>query len=375
MKTILKLAVFAVFLVAFTPSVVRGWSCPSGQIRQQAPAGTPTTAPYYDVVEGIAFICVPVNPPPSTSTTSPTQSQQQNQTQSSNSTSNSNSTANSASNSSSTSKATGGSANSTASGGSATATGGSSGVKNAGNSALTNSGNSSNTNSNSASNNSTGNTSTYDSNSTSNYTEVRQNPGAFAPIAAFTTSPCSKGYSAGGSSPTIAATLGIVTTDKGCDSRQTALNFYAIGNPAAAAQVLCSTDAAKRAHLTLKECLALLPPVVVAPPAIPLAPAAPQVIVVPVPAAVPPPAVPVVNLHQVTRLGTCPAPQANCVNRLLDQAILSLQSNDTAVIVLSGPVVSVPRTFAYLHSRGISPLRVVPHVNDIDTVSIAVEVN
>ncbi|MGA2886189.1 MAG: hypothetical protein ABSE80_13760, partial [Halobacteriota archaeon] len=35
------------------------WDCPTGQIRQQAASGTPTTTPYYDVVEGIAFICVP----------------------------------------------------------------------------------------------------------------------------------------------------------------------------------------------------------------------------------------------------------------------------------------------------------------------------
>jgi len=42
---------------------VFAWNCPTGQIRQQAPTGTPTTTPYYDVVEGIAFICVPSTPP------------------------------------------------------------------------------------------------------------------------------------------------------------------------------------------------------------------------------------------------------------------------------------------------------------------------
>ena len=44
------------------------WDCPTGQIRQQAASGTPTTTPYYDVVEGIAFICVPT---PTTPTTTP----------------------------------------------------------------------------------------------------------------------------------------------------------------------------------------------------------------------------------------------------------------------------------------------------------------
>src|ERR1035438_5267490 len=48
------------------------WNCPAGQIRQQAPAGTPTTTPYYDVVEGIAFICVPSTPTPNPSTASNT---------------------------------------------------------------------------------------------------------------------------------------------------------------------------------------------------------------------------------------------------------------------------------------------------------------
>jgi DNA repair exonuclease SbcCD nuclease subunit len=53
----MKLAI-AVAILSLS-SLCWGWNCPSGQIRQQAPAGTPTTAPYYDVVEGIAFICVP----------------------------------------------------------------------------------------------------------------------------------------------------------------------------------------------------------------------------------------------------------------------------------------------------------------------------
>ena len=47
----LFLAIAALMLAA--PALA--WNCPTGQIRQQAPSGTPTTTPYYDVVEGIAF--------------------------------------------------------------------------------------------------------------------------------------------------------------------------------------------------------------------------------------------------------------------------------------------------------------------------------
>jgi hypothetical protein len=78
------------------------------------------------------------------------------------------------------------------------------------------------------------------------------------------TSPCVKGFSGGGSGPMGALSLGFSKTDKGCDSRQTAVIFHSLGNDHAAALVLCSTDAAKRAHLTLADCEAMLPPAPVA---------------------------------------------------------------------------------------------------------------
>ena len=57
MKPVMGLVLAALALAFCSPA--KAWDCPSGQIRQQAPAGTPTSTPYYDVVEGIAFICVP----------------------------------------------------------------------------------------------------------------------------------------------------------------------------------------------------------------------------------------------------------------------------------------------------------------------------
>ena len=94
MKSTMKfsLATLVLMLSTFT----FGWNCPTGQIRQQAPPGTPTTTPFYDVVEGIAFICVPSTPPttpPSTpSSQTQNQTQQQNQQQNATATSGSNST-------------------------------------------------------------------------------------------------------------------------------------------------------------------------------------------------------------------------------------------------------------------------------------------
>lgn len=280
-------------LLCSTPAAL-AWNCPTGQIRQQAPPGTPTTAPFYDVVEGIAFICVPSTPPPPT--TPPNQTQNQSQSQTQNSSANSNATSNSSTSSKSTSSAMGGNSTSIATGGSATATGGSSGVKNSGNSALSNSGNSSNTNNNSAqggsggyatsSNNSAGNVTSFSSIDN----QVRQTPIAYAPDAAFTTSPCVKGFSGGVSTPGIAGSLGLSKTDKGCDSRQTAVIFFALGNKTAAAKMLCSTDASKRAKLSLEECLAIVAPpqpqVIVREPLV-AQPAPPQVIVIQAPTPVP----------------------------------------------------------------------------------------
>lgn len=238
----------ALVLAFMCTSSAFGWTCPKGQHWVQTPGQT-------NVEVGS---CVSDTPP---TTGDPKTSQSQ--TQSQNSSSNSNSTSNSKANSSSTSNATGGSSTSTATGGSATATGGSS----------------------TASNNSSGNVTTF----SSVENQVRQTPMAYAPDAAFTTSPCIKGFSGGLSFPGGAGTGGLSKTDKGCDSRQTAVIFHALGNDTAAAKLLCSTDASKRAKLTLKECLAIVVPPV---PQILIrenpAPSAPQVIILPAPAVLQP---------------------------------------------------------------------------------------
>ena len=130
------IAVVGLALAMLCSPAAKAWNCPSGQIRQQAPAGTPTSTPYYDVVEGIAFICVPTTPPTTPSTNS------SNSNSSANANSNSQSNSNSTSGATSTSRATGG--NASATGGNATATGGQGGQGGS----VSNSGNSSNTNTN-----------------------------------------------------------------------------------------------------------------------------------------------------------------------------------------------------------------------------------
>jgi hypothetical protein len=377
--------IFAVALTATTATLTanpaHAWNCPTGQHRVQAPKGTPTTAPYYDVVEGIAFVCEPdgTTTSPSPSTQNQSQNQQQNNSQSQNSTTTSNSNSNSSSGSKSTST-------STATGGSATATGGSSAIKNSGNSTVSNSGNSSNTNKNVAnggaggsatsSNNSSGNVSSY----SESYNDVRQNPGAFAP-SNLNTAPCTKGFSGGASTPAVAATLGFATTDKGCDSRQTAVIFHGIGNDFAAAKILCSTSASKRAHLTLQECLNIVAPAPVVIPA-PIPAPAPTVIVVPTPAPVaaiiPPTQIEIpktVNTGSLTEIGECKLVNnqiTNVCKRILDDAILRLNNLPTSILRVTGPIEST-QAVKYLKSR-VSPSRVEYTFSDEQNATIAFEI-
>jgi hypothetical protein len=112
---------------------------------------------------------------------------------------------------------------------------------------------SSSTSSTSNRNNSSGNNTIYSSNST--YKEQRQTPPAYAPDA-LPTAPCFKSFSGGGSSPFFGVAFGAGKIDKGCDDRETARIFaQGLRNFSAAAKILCSTDAAKRAHLTMEDCM------------------------------------------------------------------------------------------------------------------------
>jgi hypothetical protein len=233
--------------------------------------------------------------------------------------------------------------------------------------------------------------------------QVRQTPPAYAPDAAFTTSPCVKGFSGGVSSPGLAGSLGISKTDKGCDSRQAAVIFFALGNKTAAARILCSTDAAKRAKLTVDECLAIVAPtqqVIVreAPVALPAPP--PQVIVIQapqpvlqpqvVPQAVVAPPQPDCKLRtvassvhyqrvckasvRVATIGTCRlhngTPESGCYI-VLDEAIGAAKNNER--ILLTGPIES-GRVISYLKQHKISLDRITLKLADEQNSTLLVQI-
>lgn len=84
---------------------------------------------------------------------------------------------------------------------------------------------------------------------------------AFAPVG-FATAPCLAAFGGGAQSIPGGISFGGSRTDKGCDSRATAQQFaLLLNNRVAAAKILCTTKAAKRAHLTMEDCLASVAPV------------------------------------------------------------------------------------------------------------------
>jgi hypothetical protein len=357
MKCTLLNVIFVIALsvvASMTASPARAWNCPAGQQRVQAPPGTPTTTPYYDVVEGIAFICQPI---PSSPSQGGNQSQNQQQSQTNSQQQSQNTSVNASQNTSNQNSSTSGSSSKSNSNSNSNATSTSANTNVNSLSPITKSsatgGNQSQTAT--ASNNSSGNVSSY----SESYNEVRQNPGAFAPTN-LNTAPCTKGFSGGASTPAVAATLGIATTDKGCDSRQTAVIFHGIGNDYAAAKILCSTSASKRAHLTLQECLNIVAPAPIVIPA-PLPTPVPTVIVVPTPtpiAAVSPPtqvAVPqdAFTTTTLNEVGECKLVNGlitNVCKRILDDAITRLNNLPNSTLRITGPI-EATQAIKYLKSR------------------------
>jgi hypothetical protein len=273
----------AAVLFLCTAAVSFGWNCPAGQIRQQAPAGTPTTTPYYDVVEGIAFICVPATPTtPSTPGSSSTSS------------ANSNSSSQSSSNSSSSSKATGGNATAVGQGGA----GGS----------VNNSGNSSNTNVNTAQGGAGGNANQKQTQSqtanggnssatasgngvgngnNSNDTNVvypKQVATAIAPEV-FPTVPCFKGFSGGVQSTAFGASFGGGKIDQNCAELEAARQAPTL---IARCKVYLLNKYVKQAGVTMEDCLAVPEPRATIAEAPAVAPA-PQIVVNVPPIVVPTP--------------------------------------------------------------------------------------
>jgi hypothetical protein len=197
--------------------------------------------------------------------------------------------------------------------------------------------------------------------------------------------------------------LGISKTDKGCDSRQTAVIFFALGNKTAAARILCSSDAAKRAKLSMDECLAIVTPAqpVVREPVAPQPAPQPQVIVIQaptpvlqpqvVPQAVVAPGKPdcklvsaAVPVHytrvckasvKVATIGICRlrngVPESGCYI-VLDEAVGALGSNNSSRIVLTGPVES-GKVVLYLKQHSISLSRITLKLADDQNGTLTVQ--
>ena len=264
--------VFAIAVLMLSCSMAFGWNCSTaGQVRVQVPNGTLGNGTgdgsgQVVVDSGLTFICEAL---PVATTTPPS------------------ATSSSASTSGANSSSTSG-ANSTATGGNSSSK---SGVTNSGNS--TNTLNNTNTLSNkqgqkqtqtqsNASTNNNASSATSNGDNSNNSTEVTNiKPAAESAVApiGFPTAPCLATFGAAAQSVPGGISFGGSRVDKGCDSRATAQQFaLLLGNRTAAAKILCSTKAARRAHLTMDDCLVMpapqpvTPVVIAAPVAAPVAP-------------------------------------------------------------------------------------------------------
>lgn len=227
-KLIFAFLMFAIFI--FMPRTASAWNCPAGQIRQQAPAGTPTSTPYYDVVEGIAFICVPTPTPGGSSST---QTQSQTATGTANSTNTNNNSAAGGQGGTSSSSATGGMATGGQGGSSSSsATGGKQ----------------------SQSSNASANGSNNSTSVTNVAAPVIPVASAYAPTS-LPSAPCIKGYGVGVQSPSAGISFGGGKVDVGCDERELARSYALLGSKIAACKVLIANERSQKAGVTLEDCM------------------------------------------------------------------------------------------------------------------------
>ena len=227
-------------------SVTWGWTCPANQHWVQVSAGTPGAT----VVEGITFQCQS-NTPPSSGTVTNTNNNQNTLNSSNTNTNQSTSTSTSTSNSSSNQsqkQAQKQKQSQVANGGNSTsnATGGTSSAQAA------NNGNNSN-------------------NTTVEAPKIPVSS-ANAPMV-LPSAPCIKGYSGAAQTMAFGASFGAGKIDEGCDIRETARAFSGISK-LAQCKLLVNEKQAKKAGITLEDCMG---PVVVAI-AVPVAVVAPPVV-------------------------------------------------------------------------------------------------
>ena len=290
----------------------------------------------------------------------------QNQTQSQNQSASANSSAN---------------AGAVATGGNATAKGGT--VKNSGNSS------NANTNTNTATGGAGGNASQTQSsnsaaldngNNSNNYSNsTRVDAAAASAFAqASTSAPCFKGYGAGGQTIMGGISLSGGRVDQNCDIRATSLLFASFGADVAACKIAIREKNAKKAGVTLEDCLNSHKQVAISTAVATQAPQPVQVQVqlVPAPVVAPEPHVSVVTT------GSVDLPSFKLVNgvltnvgkRHLDDVVVRLVNNPGSRLTLTGPW-EAAQAVAYLHSRGVDDSRIDQHFSDDmnSTVSLKIE--
>ena len=199
----MKLTVVLAFLMLIFVPNAKAWSCPAGQIRQQAATGTPGGV----VIDGLTFICVPT--PGSTTNTSTNtntnsnvnnnvqksnQNQHQQQSQTQNATPNSSSTANG------------------------------NGVGNG------------------------------DNSNDTTFKDVHQTASAIAPPQ-FPTSPCFKSIGGAAQGGLFGASFGGGKIDQNCAIIETAKVFAANGSKLAYCKTMLTNKFAKKAGITLDDCM------------------------------------------------------------------------------------------------------------------------
>lgn len=404
MKT--SLVVVALLAVLCLASPAHAWNC-SDPLASRVPVPAGTTGSFgngdgqlfmgtgTEGVKGQLYECkVPTpNPKPTGAPISQTQNQTQTQTQTTSSTANSDSASKSNASSNSTSNAMGGNSTSTAVGGSATAQGGSSAIKNSGNSTLTNSGNSSNTNSNtaeggqggsataSATGNGVGNGN--GSNNTSSVTNVaapRIPVETAVGIAPPPTVPCAIGFGLGAQTMAFGISGSGAKVDKNCAILETARSFASMNARLAYCKTMLINKYAKKAGITLEDCMFVPTPVLIPQPTVVVPQPQPLVIIqAPPPEVVAP--VQVTSVGTLTDLGSFKVTRSYSTN-LCPTVQVVLGTNGVQIlnkaIALGGEVTLIGNVYttavatSYLRKHGVS--RVVVKAADEQDNSVAVQV-
>ena len=150
--------------------------------------------------------------------------------------------------------------------------------------------------------------------------------------------------------------------DANCAILETARSLANFGSDESYCKVMLTDKYVKAAGVTMQDCLRTRKPIPV--PVLipaPVEPAQPTIIIVPEQPA--PAPVPVINT--VTRLidvGTCKLHQWNACLRILDMAVLKMEMNTDAKLVLTGPQES-SKAVVYLRGK-IDPSRIDMHFAD-----------